>query len=315
MPTQPEMTVEQARSYLLKINIAFWVVVLTLLVLAIYGLAHPSRHKALLVILGVTLVPGALAIIVNKSGWAGLLSFAPEKQVPSIRSVLRNHPAIIFTLPVLLFDIPLGIFLVSLWVSSVDNHKQWLQQRPVLVLFWMQVPLVGLAYLCIDLNAQALGAYIACCIIYSTVSIAISGLQLENGIVKFFGTYKAQASPLVIISQALYCCLAFGALHYAIWMRWPSQYVGLHGIEDAVYFSVVTMATVGYGDILPVGHMARWLSVAEIMSGVLLLVMGVSASMTVWLQTKQPKGDVNPLVATEATATTALALGDDGEAT
>ena len=62
----------------------------------------------------------------------------------------------------------------------------------------------------------------------------------------------------------------------------------MHGIGDALYFSVVTMATVGYGDIVPVGHAARLLSVLEILSGVLLLVVGVSASMTIWLQTNQP---------------------------
>ena len=73
---------------------------------------------------------------------------------------------------------------------------------------------------------------------------------------------------------------------------WRSEYLNMHGIADALYFSVVTMATRGYGDIAPVGHSARLLSVLEIVSGVLLLVVGVSASMTVWLQMNQP-GTVN----------------------
>ncbi len=123
--------------------------------------------------------------------------------------------------------------------------------------------------------------------------VAISGLMLENGVVSFFGTHKAQASPLVILSLASMCCASFGVLHFAVWSMWPGEYVNMHGIEDALYFSVVTMATVGYGDILPVGHAARWLCVSEIVSGVLLLVVGVSASMTIWLQENQPSSASN----------------------
>jgi len=43
---------------------------------------------------------------------------------------------------------------------------------------------------------------------------------------------------------------------------------------EALYFSVITMATVGYGDIVPEGALARALSAAEVVSGVLLLLFG-----------------------------------------
>jgi voltage-gated potassium channel len=45
---------------------------------------------------------------------------------------------------------------------------------------------------------------------------------------------------------------------------------------EALYFSVVTLATVGYGDIYPVGPLARLLSVAQIVAGLLLLIFGVN---------------------------------------
>jgi voltage-gated potassium channel len=93
---------------------------------------------------------------------------------------------------------------------------------------------------------------------------------------------------LVILASALTCAAAFGVLHFSIWTMWPAEYLNMHGIEDSLYFSVVTMATVGYGDILPVGHLARLLCILEILSGISLLVVGVSASMTVWLQINQP---------------------------
>ena len=40
---------------------------------------------------------------------------------------------------------------------------------------------------------------------------------------------------------------------------------------DAVYFSIVTMATVGYGDITPVTNYGRWMTVMIIFGGIVLL--------------------------------------------
>lgn len=57
----------------------------------------------------------------------------------------------------------------------------------------------------------------------------------------------------------------------------------LHGASDpptasqTLYFSVVTMATVGYGDITPVSSVARGIVVAEALTGQLYLVSVVAA--------------------------------------
>lgn len=45
---------------------------------------------------------------------------------------------------------------------------------------------------------------------------------------------------------------------------------------EALYFSVVTLATVGYGDIAPVAPLARLLAVAQMVCGLLLLLFGVN---------------------------------------
>lgn len=48
----------------------------------------------------------------------------------------------------------------------------------------------------------------------------------------------------------------------------------LHSPMDGVYFSVVTMMTLGYGDLVPVTRTARLLVTWELFSGWLLLLMG-----------------------------------------
>ena len=46
--------------------------------------------------------------------------------------------------------------------------------------------------------------------------------------------------------------------------------------SEAMHFSIVTISTVGYGDIVPASNIARVLASIEVICGVLLLLFGVS---------------------------------------
>jgi voltage-gated potassium channel len=52
------------------------------------------------------------------------------------------------------------------------------------------------------------------------------------------------------------------------------------GFSDALYFSIVTLSTVGYGDVLPVSDMVRLVASLQVVFGVTLLLMGVSEIMS-----------------------------------
>lgn len=59
-----------------------------------------------------------------------------------------------------------------------------------------------------------------------------------------------------------------------------SKFIGR--IEDFVYFSLVTMTTTGYGDIRPVSHVARSLTILEILIGQLYLVVMIARLVSSW---------------------------------
>ena len=54
---------------------------------------------------------------------------------------------------------------------------------------------------------------------------------------------------------------------------------GRLSFADALYFSVITIATVGYGDITPSGALVRGLASIEVVLGLLLLLFGFSEIM------------------------------------
>jgi len=51
-------------------------------------------------------------------------------------------------------------------------------------------------------------------------------------------------------------------------------------LPESLYLSVVTLSTVGYGDISASSALARMMVAAEILLGVLMLLFGVQAILT-----------------------------------
>lgn len=83
-------------------------------------------------------------------------------------------------------------------------------------------------------------------------------------------------------AAAIYLLLgfAFAAAYQFIAIIWPRAFNLPAGTGDSkdifIYFSFVTLATVGYGDVTPVAGIARMLAVIEAVAGQIYLVVSVS---------------------------------------
>lgn len=60
----------------------------------------------------------------------------------------------------------------------------------------------------------------------------------------------------------------FGMAFYSLDKASPTSFDGSLSIIESIYFSVVTIVTLGYGDICPASSYAKILSIAEVLSGV-----------------------------------------------
>lgn len=80
------------------------------------------------------------------------------------------------------------------------------------------------------------------------------------------------------LSTYLLAGIFFGQVHSSIESYWPGSYSGPTEFTEAsaIYFSFVTLATLGYGDFLPTTDLARGVTVFEVIGGQLYLAVMVA---------------------------------------
>ncbi len=111
------------------------------------------------------------------------------------------------------------------------------------------------------------------------------------------------SAPIRAVANTLWhygeIAVAFGVLHLANLEVCDEEYNGgFPAVIDAIYFSFVTIATVGYGDISPKGTCGKLLVVSEVVVGMVLLVFVIQRAIAAGLCVDQratdgPKSDTH----------------------
>jgi Ion channel len=110
--------------------------------------------------------------------------------------------------------------------------------------------------------------------------VGITGLLAAAAALRF--TISAE----VVDSETLYAALStyllagtfFGQIYWSLEQFWPGSIVGPDKLTElnSVYYSFVTLATLGYGDFLPRTDIARGVAVFEVIGGQLFLAAMVA---------------------------------------
>jgi voltage-gated potassium channel len=93
------------------------------------------------------------------------------------------------------------------------------------------------------------------------------------------------------LSAYLLAGIFFGVLYHGVEGIWPGSFTAAGATRefplfDAIYFSFVTLATLGYGDLVPVSGVARGLAVVEAVSGQLFLAVLIARLVSSRVRTK-----------------------------
>ena len=105
------------------------------------------------------------------------------------------------------------------------------------------------------------------------------------------------------LSAYLLAGLSFGVLYWALERAWPGSlnYGGgmvnnFFSEADGIYFSFVTLATLGYGDFVPKTEVARGLAILEAVAGQLYLGVMVARLVSLYVSGTAAKKQVGPEV-------------------
>jgi voltage-gated potassium channel Kch len=121
----------------------------------------------------------------------------------------------------------------------------------------------------------------------SSVAWAVVAMVAAAGAVRFMFRQGAVRSEHLYAALSAYLLVGMfmGVLYAAIGARSPEAFLVLgapaspenFSLSSAIYFSFVTLATLGYGDIVPVAEAARGLAVVEAVGGQLYLAVLVAS--------------------------------------
>jgi hypothetical protein len=106
------------------------------------------------------------------------------------------------------------------------------------------------------------------------------GLLAAAGTLRFAVRSDRVDSEIVYAALSTYLLagLFFGQIYWSIEQAWPGSLTGPDPVSDstAVYYSFVTLATLGYGDYLPRSDLARGIATFEVIGGQLFLAVMVA---------------------------------------
>lgn len=131
---------------------------------------------------------------------------------------------------------------------------------------------------------------------YPALSAMTLGMWTLIGLVAAAAALRSAMRAMVVDAEHLYAALSayllagifFGNFYWVLQRIWPGTFAvtGEFSRMSAIYFSFVTLATLGYGDIVPRSDIARGLAIVEGVGGQLFLAVMVARLVSLYSRGK-----------------------------
>ncbi len=108
----------------------------------------------------------------------------------------------------------------------------------------------------------------------------------------FFGNLTSHLLNVIRLLLTVFIIFFISSGFFYYFENGVNEQVGNFG--DAFYFTVVSLTTVGFGDIIPFTEAGRWVTVAMVLSGIILLPWQASRIIKEWVRIGSRKEIVCP---------------------
>ncbi len=198
------------------------------------------------------------------------------------------------------FVLPIAAFIAGVWLRRREIHRLVRHEADSRVhyaprLFFWLVPVfaVGLATFLLphlDYEAETISILLMLsmtliAIVVFAVSRDVTAFLLETGLLfeEFFDQTSALLAPtLAFFTYYSFVVVVFGSFYRIIERLIPGPHFVVSGVAreltflEALYFSIITLSTVGYGDLVPASSLVRAIASLQIIIGVWLIIFGFS---------------------------------------
>ncbi|WP_224825915.1 potassium channel family protein [Cognatishimia sp. MH4019] len=161
-----------------------------------------------------------------------------------------------------------SMFVIAAWLLTGDARL-----RMAATISGLAVFAAGLANSYMPSSGTALAVYVTS-IVYHAIALIV--------LTRYTFTSRQVFTEVVLAATCLYLVLgsAFAAIYGLIfWVdsaAFTSATGGAVGWQQLLYYSYVTLTTLGYGDVLPVGHVAQSVAAFQAIVGTLYTVLLLS---------------------------------------
>ncbi len=171
--------------------------------------------------------------------------------------------------------------------ADLRHSAWWLAPTAGVCALTFAIPVLDPGGRTIDVAFVLAMAVVSALVLATAKNVAIflidAGLLFEE----FFQRIERLVIPVyAFLTFYSLIVVAFAAVYKIVDRVVPGPHFRILGddravaFSDAMYFSVVTLSTVGYGDILPVSEPIRMIALIEVIFGVTLLLVGFSEIMS-----------------------------------
>jgi hypothetical protein len=207
-----------------------------------------------------------------------------------ICSYLLTTPLIVGNWPV---QILLEALLLATVLVTVSANPGWHKLRRVLVVLWL-VSMTGTLLSVLSIRPDLWQWYrtVELLTLVPVLAVVAAGMlayvrrQRTLTIDSIFATVAAYLLLALLFTQLYLCLMTWDPASFSLPVEAAGRPLNLLQ-ADMTYFSLVTLATVGYGDVLPATHTARMLAMFQAVVGVFYIAVVVS--LFVGMYSSQPR--------------------------